>query len=342
MSPQFNGFSGVEVVVDENTSYFAGDDSGRIFTIQNPWGTQAQADNILASIQGYQYQPYTASGALLDPAAELGDGVSLHGVYGGIYKLTRNFFSLMEADISAPQDEEIDHEYPYEPQSAREINRKFTQVESELAMTSSEISAKVSQTGGNNASFGWNLLSDHFSLFSGNTEVFRVDSSGATVKGVITATSGKIGGFTIGSSSLYNNISDFSNSGNKSSGVYIGTNGIRLGKNFTVNSSGNVSANNMSLSGTLNIGGTNITAAALRSGAQSAYTNGSTWSTGAGYGYNYNNATKSSGGSYPSYFRAGVIYASNSLQTNSLQVGSYFATWKEVTISGYTLRYLGR
>lgn len=342
VSPQFNGYSGVEIIVDEETSYFSGDETGRVLSITNPWGTQAQADNILASIQGFQYQPYEATDALISPAAELGDSVTINGVYSGVYKIVREYGALMQADIEAPQDEEIDHEYPFESREERNITRKFTQVESELSMTSNEIAAKVSQTGGDNSTFGWNLLSDHFSLYSGNKEVFRVDSDGATVKGVITASSGEIGGFTIGRRAIYNNIEDFANSGGLSSGVYVGTDGIRLGKNFTVNPSGNVSANNMSLSGTLNIGGTNITAAALRQGAQSAYTNGGTWSTGAGYGYNYNNATKSSGGSYPSYFRAGVIYASNTLQTSSLQVGSYFAKWKETTIAGVHIRYLGR
>lgn len=343
VSPQFDGYSGVEIVIDEETSVFSGDTTGRVLTINNPWGTQEQADNILASIQGFQYQPYEASGALLTPAAELGDAVSVNGVYSGIYRMSRNHSALMDANISAPQDEEIDHEYPYESKENRDINRKFTQVQSEFSLQSNEIAAKVSQTGGDNSSFGWNLLSDHFSLFSGNTEVFRVDSSGATVKGVITATSGKIGGFTIGSSALYNNISDFSNSGNKSSGVYIGTNGIRLGKNFTVNSSGNVSANNMSLSGTLNIGGTNITAAALRSGAQSAYNNSSTWSTGSGYGYNYNNATKSSGGSYPGYFKATVLACSTLSATTITTSGMRFGAYNcyVTTINGVRVMGLG-
>ena len=329
VSPQFDGYSGVEIVVDEETSYFAGETSGRVITISNPWGTQEQADNILARLQGFQYQPYTATGALLDPAAELGDGVVLNGLYSGLYKISKNFSSLISSDIAAPQDEEIDHEYPYEAKENREINRRFDSVESEFAIQSNEIAAKVSQTGGNNSSFGWSLVSDHFSLFSGNSEVFRVDSSGAEVSGVIRATSGMIGGFNIGSKAIYNNISDFSNSGNKSSGVYLGTDGIRLGKNFTVNSSGNVSANNMTLTGTLNIGGTNITAAVLRSGAQSAYTNGGTWSTGSGYGYNYNNATKSSGGSYPSFFKATVLSCGSLVVSgSSATVSSLSASWK--------------
>ncbi len=331
----FDGYSGVEIVVDENTTYFAGSTAGRVLPITNPWGTQQQADNILTKIQGYQYQPYTATDAILDPSAELGDGVNLNGLYGGIYRVSRKFTDLMAADISAPADEEIDHEYPFEKKENREINRRFTAVESEFSLQSDLISAKVSQTGGDNSSFGWQLLSDHFSLYSGSNEVFRVDSSGATVKGHFEATSGKIGNFNIGKNAIWNNISDFANSGNLSSGVYLGTNGIRLGKNFTVNSSGNVTANNMELNGTLKIGGSNITAAALRSGAQSAYTNGSRWSTGSGYGYNYNDATQNGATSYPRYFKC-----ANLTVTSVSALDTVYASTLYVNGSKYTPRFV--
>ena len=92
VSPQFDGYSGVEIVVDDETTYVAGNTDGRIITIQNPWGTQEQADNILSSLMGFQYQPYTASGALLNPAAELGDlclvmGGFMDGMLGRAYKI---------------------------------------------------------------------------------------------------------------------------------------------------------------------------------------------------------------------------------------------------------------
>lgn len=67
---------------------------------------------------------------------------------------------------------------------------------------------------------------------------FKVTSAGA-----ITATSGTIGGFTITASSLYNGMTSFSDTSHN--GVYIGTNGIALGKgNFKVTSEGDLYANN--------------------------------------------------------------------------------------------------
>ena len=67
---------------------------------------------------------------------------------------------------------------------------------------------------------------------------FKVTSAGA-----ITATSGTIGGFTITASSLYNGMTSFSDTSHN--GVYIGTNGIALGKgSFKVTSEGDLYANN--------------------------------------------------------------------------------------------------
>lgn len=341
----FNAYSGVEIIIDDETSVFAGSTNGRVMTINNPWGTQQMAENILDKLRGFTYQPYTASGALLDPAAELGDGVSLNGYYSGIFKMSKNYSSLMATEIAAPQDEEIDHEYPFESKANRDIKRKFMAVESEFAIQSREISAKVSQTGGDTSSFGWNLLSDHFSLFSGNTEVFRVDSSGATVSGVIRATSGQIGGFNIGTNSIWNNINSVYNPGGLSSGVYLGTDGIRLGNGFVANNAGNVimndlTANNAKLNGTLTIGDVQITAEALRSGAQSAYSNSTYWSGGAGYGYGYGNATNRYSGLYPSYFRATTINC-DYMSTARAAIGGYDLSLKTVTISGTTIAFVG-
>ena len=342
VSPQFQTYSGVEIIVDEETSYLAGNDINRILRIENPWGTQAQAEAILQALQAkaFQYQPFTASGASLNPAAEIGDGVTVSDTYSGIYKMTRTFSPLATAEIEAPQDEEIDHEFPFEEKQDRIYKREIAENKAQISITQDAIKAEVeraegaenllrsaiSQTageisanvvkreGGDQSQFGWSLTDSAWSVYSNGLEVFRIDSSGATVKGAITATSGTIGGFNIGQSSLWNGTNSLSETGN---GVYVGTDGISVGGGaFKVTASGSVSAKNMTLTGTLTIGNDTITANQLRSGAYSAYSNGSTWSTGAGYGYNYNRATSSSSGSYPGYFRA------TTLSCNTLSVGS--------------------
>ena len=426
VSPQFDTYSKVIIHIDDDTQVSAGNDSGRVLEIDNPLGTQALAREMLTKLRGFRYQPYQADGALLDPAAEIGDAVNTPSAYGGIYTRNRTFGRLMKADISAPHDEEINHEYQYESPQERKfkremgdvrasliiqsnmiqaevvarqnadnemssritqtadaitaevvarqtaidglsstMNSRFTQtanaisaevtrattaegnLSASLSIQASEIAAKVSSSGGV-GSFSWVLDSSSHTWKSNNTEVMRISASGLWLKGQIEASSGKIGGFDIGSNALsYNGLTWGDTTKNK--GAYIGQSGIQLGKNFSVDNAGNVSAKNMKLTGTLTIGDSTITANALRQGAQQSYnnygswngttstvnSNGSYWSGGASYGYNYNNATSSSSGRYPYYFRASTLYASS-----ELIVGGYSCRWSYIQCGDNVYRWL--
>ena len=99
VSPQFDTYSRVIIHIDDDTQVSAGDDSGRVLEIDNPLGTQNLAQEMLTKLRGFRYQPYQADGALLDPAAEIGDAVNTPSVYGGIYTRNRTFGRLMKADI---------------------------------------------------------------------------------------------------------------------------------------------------------------------------------------------------------------------------------------------------
>lgn len=271
-SPEFNGITKLICNIDDETQMTVGDDTGYALEFENPMMTQSTLTAMLNKIRGYQYQPYTADGALLDPAAEMGDAVSVRDLYGGIFTRSRSFGRLMKADISAPADEEIDHEYKFETKQERKVKRQFGDVRAtllvqagqisaevaqreadsaefrgQLEIQATEIAARVTQTGGNNSSFGWSLLANEFGLYAGNTKVFYVNKNGAYVNGEIRATSGKIGGFTIGSNSIYSNLQSYG--GSQSTGVYLGTNGIQLGQNFKVDTSGNITANNVNVKG---------------------------------------------------------------------------------------------
>ena len=105
---KFSSISKVEVNVTENLFYEAGDSSGRTLTVDCPFGTQAMANNLLAMLQGYVYQPFEARRSIANPATELGDGVTVGDVYGGIYAIYHKCGPLHLADLSAPADEEID------------------------------------------------------------------------------------------------------------------------------------------------------------------------------------------------------------------------------------------
>lgn len=135
---------------DGNTTdldYIAGNTSGRTMEITDPMGSQAKANALLAKLQNskWQYQPYTGDKALLDPAAELGDGLTISDTFSAIYRRKVIFSSLMAADLEAPSDEEIDHEFPYIPKENRTFKRESQFTRSQLKINANEIAAEVSR-----------------------------------------------------------------------------------------------------------------------------------------------------------------------------------------------------
>ena len=262
---RFDGYSKIIINVTDDLFYEAGDETGRTLTLSCPWGTQAMANNLLAQMRGFSYQPYTAEGAILDPASELGDAVSVNGTYSGIYKMETKFDSNCAANISAPSDEEIDYEYQYQSKQSRDVKRKNKQfaaqlsiqqdsisaeveerksdiktVKSTLEVQSSQITAKVNKQEGNSSTFGWTLETDSWRIFAGTSTVLKATKDGLEVKGKITATSGTIGGFAINGDCIsYNNQTW---GGTNTVGIYIGPYGIQLGNYFKVDSMGNLTA----------------------------------------------------------------------------------------------------
>lgn len=122
-SPTFTPWSRVVIWYDDEKCFTAGDNTGRTLEVDCPWATQQMANNLLASVKDVRYTPYEAAGALLDPAAELGDGVTINGVYGMLASIDVDADAMFAPDISAPGEEEIDHEYPYLSPQQRELKR---------------------------------------------------------------------------------------------------------------------------------------------------------------------------------------------------------------------------
>ena len=362
ISDSFQPYSGVEIYTGEQDEdgkdvvYPAGDATGRVLTIHNAWGTQTQADNILEQIRGFAYQPFKATGALVDPAAEIGDGVSVNDVYSGIYKMSRTYSSLMSADIEAPQSEEIDHEYPFETKGNREITRKFSAVESELAVSSREISAKVSkESPAGQTSFSWSLQDSSWEVKNNGKTVFKVDKDGATVTGTIAATAGRIGGATNyfeinknGSNALTTNGQVWG--GTAVNGIYLGPSGLQIGRKpknandnssyFSASNAGVIEARNIKLLGSILFpDGTSLATANIKSGIDSVNKNGGTWS---GTSTAWSNATSTGNTKGPSVFKAdffnglsggtfgGTLTVNGSLVVKGGSQYQYTAVWKQI------------
>ena len=274
-TPELPKYTKVRINVDDDSYYEAGS-GDNVLELDCPWGSQQMANDILESIGEFVYRPYDTEWAKLDPAAELGDGVTINGVFSGIYVNETNFSTLMAARIAAPQENAVDHEYPYKSPTDRKTTRQFaetraslrvnaasimaevtareaseTEMRAALELHAQEIAARVTKTGGNSASFGWSLTADGFVLESSGQEVFRATKDGVDITGKITATSGFIGskdsGFTITQNAIYNKLSELYGTVD---GVYIGADGIALGGGkFRVNSYGQLYATDGTFTG---------------------------------------------------------------------------------------------
>lgn len=80
----------------------------------------------------------------------------------------------------------------------------------------------------------------YISITNGSTQTFSVTSDGE-----LTANVGNIGGFTISNDALYKDISSF-NQENVTSGVYLGTDGIRVGSQLKIWPSGKITSGDVS------------------------------------------------------------------------------------------------
>lgn len=138
---KYKPISRVTLLVDDENSLTAGDDTGMEIVASCPHATQAMVNALLQTMKGYQYQAYEAGAANIDPAAELGDGVTVGGIYSPLSKISDDGRGY--AGISSPGEAEMEDEYPSEGYITQEFNRKIAETRSTITKTSEEINLKV-------------------------------------------------------------------------------------------------------------------------------------------------------------------------------------------------------
>lgn len=138
---KYKPISRVTLLVDDENSLTAGDDTGMELVASCPHATQSMVNSLLQTMKGYQYQAYEAGASNIDPAAELGDGVTVGGVYSPLSKIIDNGRGY--ADISSPGEMEMEDEYPSEGYIAQEFNRKIAETRSAITKTSEEINLEI-------------------------------------------------------------------------------------------------------------------------------------------------------------------------------------------------------
>ena len=137
----YKPISRVTLLVDDENSLTAGDDTGMEVIASCPHATQPMVNALLQAMKGYQYQAYEAGAANIDPAAELGDGVTVGGIYSPLSKLSDDGRGY--AGISSPGEAEMEDEYPSDGYITQEFNRKIAETRSTITKTSEEINLKV-------------------------------------------------------------------------------------------------------------------------------------------------------------------------------------------------------
>lgn len=101
----------------------ASDGEGYTLKGKCDFSDSAVAALCLSKVKGYTYKPFEAASARLDPAAELGDLVEIDGKQYQLCSIRWRIGPHITADISAPYEEVVDHEYAIASQSAKTLRK---------------------------------------------------------------------------------------------------------------------------------------------------------------------------------------------------------------------------
>ncbi len=188
---KYKPISRVTLLVDDENRLTAGDDTGMEVVASCPHATQPMVNTLLQAMKGYQYQAYEAGAANIDPAAELGDGVTVGGIYSPLSKLSDDGRGY--AGISSPGEAEMEDEYPSDGYITQEFNRKIAETRSSITKTSEEIMLKVEGIDGRVTSLSTSINGIEANIKSIDGSITNIK---ADINGLRTTVSGKIDGST--------------------------------------------------------------------------------------------------------------------------------------------------
>ena len=200
---KYKPISRVTLLVDDENSLTAGDDTGMEVIANCPHATQPMVNALLQAMKGYQYQAYEAGAANIDPAAELGDGVTVGGIYSPLSKLSDDGRGY--AGISSPGEAEMEDEYPADGYITQEFNRKISETRSLITKTSEEIMLKVEGIDGKYTEVKTTLDGLTVTDASGTTKIngssIKTDNlyvDAANITGTLTASQIQTGSIRVG------------------------------------------------------------------------------------------------------------------------------------------------
>lgn len=139
--------TGIRYTADDGQQV-AGDESGIVLDADV---SEAVAEALLTKLGGMTYQAYTLSGAVYDPAAELGDYIRAGAngeVSAVIYAETATLGPAFRGDVSAPEIGELADEYPYLGGNAQLLTlaQQYADAAAQQAETSATAAAQQAVT----------------------------------------------------------------------------------------------------------------------------------------------------------------------------------------------------
>lgn len=114
-----DAIAGVVLTTSKGTSAGTNIGEGYVLQADCDWSDSNVANLCFNRLYGYRYKSYAASAARLDPSAELGDFAVIDEDQYPIISITWKLGRHITADISAPYEETIDHEYNMVSKSAK-------------------------------------------------------------------------------------------------------------------------------------------------------------------------------------------------------------------------------
>lgn len=141
-APAVTPYTRVVLWRDRETSFVAGDETGQTLELSLRWATQAVADDMLAKLSGMKLTPFSARHAVMDPAVELGDAVTIGGIYSQLDSITVNYDAELSASLEAPFEDEFQDEYPYYAFNQKVLGQ-IASVRSSITKTAEQIRLTV-------------------------------------------------------------------------------------------------------------------------------------------------------------------------------------------------------
>lgn len=249
---RYKPISRVTLMVDSENVLTAGDDTGLELSASCPHATQEMVNAILQHVQGYQYQSFNADAANLDPSAELGDGVTVNGLYSTLSRLEDDGEGY--PNISAPGEVSLEEEYPSSGPMTQDFNRKISETRSTISKTAEKIRLEVENE--------LNGLSSSFTvqLDSIKSEVQGLDGQVSTISQTVSSISSTVSGLDNQVSSIEQKVDNIRLSvrnGDSSSTLTISADGTEL-DSATIRFRGMVTFEDLEGNGTTSINGNNL------------------------------------------------------------------------------------